>query len=675
MTAKTLIASCLLAVIAGRASAQEAPQAIKDALKRADDVIAKIIAIPDGQRTFDNTLGALDEMGVRLDNDTSLFIFQQFVSTDANTRDQARAADELVSNWGTELSKREDLYKAIKAYADTNPKLEGEQKRLLEFTMRDYRRAGMMLPVDKRDRLKAIEIELTKLGIEFETNIAEDQTKVPLQLSELKGVPEDVVNRHVKVGNVVLLGLDGPTYGMTMDYCENATTRQKVWTMYRRRGGMKNVRVLEKLLKLRAEGAALLGYANTVDYEIETRMAKNSQTVAKFYNDLEPIVRKKAEAERDELLAAERKHTKDSKATFDPWDYAFYKNLVKEKKYSVDGEKVAEYFPMDQVVQGLINVAQGAFGIELKDVTANAASLNLPIWHADVKLYEVKDKASGEVLGHMYTDLFPRENKYTHAACWGLRSRKVWPDGTVQKPLAALVCNFTKPTADKPSLLPHDEVETFFHEFGHGLHQMLTETSYGRFSGTAVARDFVEAPSQMLENWIWNGDVLKTFAKHYKTGEVLPDKLLNGMKAARTFGSGIETQGQLFLGRMDQAFHTVVSGEVDTTKVAGQVYEANTIYKAVPGTFFQASFGHLTGYEGAYYGYLWSLVYAQDLWTRIEEKGVLNPEAGMYYRKKILARGGSMDEMEMLRDYLGREPNMEAFYKHLGLTVDAKKPN
>lgn len=675
MTAKTLIASCLLAVVAGRASAQEAPQAIKDALKRADDVIAKIIAIPDGQRTFDNTLGALDEMGVRLDNDTSLFIFQQFVSTDANTRDQARAADELVSNWGTELSKREDLYKAIKAYADTNPKLEGEQKRLLEFTMRDYRRAGMMLPVDKRDRLKAIEIELTKLGIEFETNIAEDQTKVPLQLSELKGVPEDVVNRHVKVGNVVLLGLDGPTYGMTMDYCENATTRQKVWTMYRRRGGMKNVRVLEKLLKLRAEGAALLGYANTVDYEIETRMAKNSQTVAKFYTDLEPIVRKKAEAERDELLAAKRKNTKDSKATFDPWDYAFYKNLVKEKKYSVDSEKVAEYFPMDQVVQGLINVAQGAFGIELKDVTANAASLNLPIWHADVKLYEVKDKASGEVLGHMYTDLFPRENKYTHAACWGLRSRKVWPDGTVQKPLAALVCNFTKPTADKPSLLPHDEVETFFHEFGHGLHQMLTETSYGRFSGTAVSRDFVEAPSQMLENWIWNGDVLKTFAKHYKTGEVLPDKLLNGMKAARTFGSGIETQGQLFLGRMDQAFHTVVSGEVDTTKVAGQVYEANTIYKAVPGTFFQASFGHLTGYEGAYYGYLWSLVYAQDLWTRIEEKGVLNPEAGMYYRKKILARGGSMDEMEMLRDYLGREPNMEAFYKHLGLTVDAKKPN
>jgi thimet oligopeptidase len=635
-------------------------------------VIAKIIAVPDGQRTFDNTLGVLDEMGVRLDNDTSLFIFQQFVSTDGNARDQARAADEMVSNWGTELSKREDLYKAVKAYADTNPSLTGEQKRLLEFTMRDYRRAGMMLPVEKRDRLKAIEIELTKLGIEFETNIAEDQTKVPLQLSELKGVPEDVVNRHVKVGNVVLLGLDGPTYGMTMDYCENATTRQKVWTMYRRRGGMKNVRTLEKLLKLRAEGAALLGYANTVDYEIETRMAKNSQTVAKFYNDLEPIVRKKAEAERDELLAAKRKHTKDAKATFDPWDYAFYKNLVKEKKYSVDSEKVAEYFPMDQVVQGLINVAQGAFGIELKDVTANAASLNLPIWHADVKLYEVKDKASGEVLGHMYTDLFPRENKYSHAACWGLRSRKVWPDGTVQKPLAALVCNFTKPTADKPSLLPHDEVETFFHEFGHGLHQMLTETSYGRFSGTAVARDFVEAPSQMLENWIWNAEVLKTFAKHYKTGEVLPDKLLNGMKAARTFGSGIETQGQLFLGRMDQAFHTVVSGEVDTTKVAGQVYEANTIYKAVPGTFFQASFGHLTGYEGAYYGYLWSLVYAQDLWTRIEEKGVLNPEAGMYYRKKILARGGSMDEMEMLRDYLGREPNMEAFYKHLGLTVEKK---
>ncbi len=649
------------------AGAQGVPQKIQDAVKRADEAVAKIIAVPDGQRNFDNTLGALDDLSVRLDTETSMTMFQQYVSTNAQERDDARSAEEFVTNWSIELGKREDLYKAVKSYADSKPALDGEQKRLLEFTMRDYRRAGMMLEAAPRNRLKEIEIELSKLGIEFEQSIAEDQTKVPLLVSELAGVPKDVLDRHVRVGDMILIGLDGPTYGGIMDYCTNPSTRQKCWTLYRRRAGQKNVRTLEKIVKLRAEASTLLGYKNTVDFEVETRMAKNSEVVAKFYNELIPVVRKKAEADMAELLAFKRAQTKNAKATFDPWDYSFYKNLLLEKKYAVDSEKVKEYFPMESVVNGLLRVSQDVFQIELKDVTAQATQMNMPLWHPDVKLYQVVDKASKEVLGHMYTDLYPRENKYTHAACWGLVPRKVWSDGTVQKPVAALVCNFSKPTADKPSLLPHDEVETFFHEFGHGLHQMLTETKYGRFSGTATARDFVEAPSQMLENWVWDATVLKTFAKHYKTGEVLPDKLLNGMKAARTLGSGIETQGQIFLGNMDQAFHTVPDGVVDTTKVANDVYEKSTLYKRVPGTFFQAAFGHLVGYEGAYYGYLWSLVYAQDMFTRFEEKGILSSEAGLYYRKKILARGGSMDEMDMLRDYLGREPKMDAFLKHLGL--------
>ncbi|MBS1722125.1 MAG: Zn-dependent oligopeptidase [Armatimonadetes bacterium] len=654
--------------IVSPAITQEVPQSVKDALKRADEAVAKIIAVPDADRNFDNTLGALDDLSVRLDNDTSLVAFQQFVSTDAAERDAARATDEAVTNWGIELSKREDLYKAIKAYADTNPKLEGEKKRMLDFTMRDYRRAGMMLPADQRERLKQIEMELNKLGIEFEQNINEDDTRVPLFPSELKGVPKDVIDRQESARGLVLLGLDGPSYGPVMDYCENESTRQKCWMTYRRRAGDKNVRILERLVKLRADEAKILGYKNTVDYEVETRMAKNSESIAKFYRSLEPLVRQKAEADMAELLALKRKLTKNPKATFNPWDYAFYKNLLLKQKYAVDSEKVSEYFPMQRVVDGLFKVAQDLFAIDLKDVTANAKSLGLPLWHPDVKLYEVTDRSTHQILGHMYTDLYPRPNKYNHAACWGLQARKVWADGTVQKPLAALVCNFTKPTADKPSLLPHDEVETFFHEFGHGLHQLLTETSLGRFSGTAVARDFVEAPSQMLENWVWDPKVLKLFAKHYKTGAAIPDALVEGMRKAHTLGSGIETQGQLYLGEMDQAFHTVPSGVVDTTKVDHEVYERTTLYKSVPHTMFQASFGHLVGYEGAYYGYLWSLVFAQDMFTRFEKLGPTNPEAGMYYRKRILARGGSMDETDMLRDYLGREPNTEAFYRHLGLT-------
>lgn len=662
----------LSAIIASAVHAQDVPQKIKDALQRADDGIAKIISVPTGQRTFDNTLGELDDITTRLDTETSPFVFLQFVSTNPTERDAARAADEAVTNWSIEIGKNEKLYNAIKAYADTKPSLEGEQKRLLDFTMRDYKRAGMELSPEKRERLKQVEMELNKLGIQFSQNIDEDATVVPFLPSELKGVPQDVVDRQINAAGLILFGLDYPSYGPIMDYCENAQTREKAWTLFRRRAGQKNVNILEQLIKLRAEQADILGYKNTVDYEVETRMAKDSETIAKFYEDLQPIVNKKAEADLAELLALKRKMTKDPKAEFKPWDYAFYKNLLLKQKYAVDSEKVSEYFPMEQVVSGLFQVAQNLFGIQMKDVTAQGASLGLPTWHEDVKLYEVSDKATNDVLGYIYTDLFPRPDKFSHAACWGLRPRKVWSDGTVQKPVAALVCNFTKPTADKPSLLPHDEVETFFHEFGHGLHQLFTETKYGRFSGTAVARDFVEAPSQMLENWVWDPSVLKLFAKHYKTGEPIPEKLVEGMKKAQTLGSGIETQGQIYLGEMDQAFHTVPDGIVDTTKVGNDVYDKTTIYKSVPGTMFQASFGHLVGYEGAYYGYLWSLVYAQDMFTRFQEKGLLNPEAGMYYRKKILARGGSMDENEMLRDYLGRAPTMDAFYKHLGLDAGKK---
>jgi thimet oligopeptidase len=329
---------------------------------------------------------------------------------------------------------------------------------------------------------------------------------------------------------------------------------------------------------------------------------------------------------------------------------------------------------MESVVKGLFDITSSLYGIEYKDVTANAKSLGLPVWHPDVKLYEVTDKATGEMLGRMYTDLYPREAKYNHAACWGLIPRKVWSDGKVQKPLAALVCNFTKPTAEKPSLLPHDEVETFFHEFGHGLHNMLTQASIGRFSGTGVERDFVEAPSQMMENWVWTPVTLKLFAKHYKSGEPLPEDLLKGMLAARTLGSGLETEHQIYYGLTDQAYHTAPQGVVDTTKVGVDLLGEIELYKGVPETWYQAAFGHLIGYHGAYYGYLWSLVFAQDMYQRFEELGVLSPEAGKYYRTKVLARGGTVDAMDMLKDYLGREPKMDAFLRHLGLDPkDVKK--
>lgn len=647
--------------------AQEVPQSMKDAIKRAEDAVAKIVAVPKAQRNFDNTIGALDALSVRLDNDTSLFLFMQHVSTDAAEREVSRTAEEYISNWLIELGKREDLYKAVKEYADSKPNLTGEQKRLLDFTMRDYRRSGMTLPADKREKLKQLEMEINKLGIEFQRNIADDETKAPFTLEELKGVPEDVIKRQPEAFGVYLVGMDGPTFTSVLDYCQNETTREKAWLLYKRRAGKKNVRVLEQLLKLRAQASDLLGYPSTVDYEVEVRMAKDAKTIAEFYEKLRPIVRKKAEADMREFTEAKRKETGDDKAVLYPWDYSYYKTYLQREKYAIDNQKVAEYFPMDRVVQGLFSITESLYGIEYRDVTSKAKELNLPIWHEDVKLYEVYDKAAGKLLGRMYTDLYPREGKYNHAACWGLRPRATFPDGTSQVPLAALVCNFTKPTADKPSLLPHDEVETFFHEFGHGLHHILSACKYGRFSGTSVARDFVEAPSQMMENWVWSPEVLKTFAKHYQTGETLPMELLESMKKARSLGSGIETEHQFYYGLVDQAFHTAKGGEIDTVKTATDLFSEIELYPKVPQTWFHASFGHMVGYQGAYYGYQWSLVFAADMFQRFEDLGVLSPSAGKYYRDKVLGRGGSMDEMDMLKDYLGREPKLDSFLKQLGM--------
>jgi len=660
----------ILTVAAGAAPAQDIPEGspVAEALRRAAARVQAIVAVPDDKRSFDNTLGALDDMLAHLELDTNLLRFMQYVSTDAAERERSQKAEEDTTNWLIAVGKREDLYKAVKAYADTRPKLEGEQQRLLEFTLRDFRRAGMELSPAQRDELKALQMEINKLGLEFEKNIRDDDTRVPCTKAELDGMSEDWLANQPRVGDLYLVGMDYPSFHPLMDFCRNETTRQKVWVAYKRRGGAKNVKLLEKILELRAQCAKMLGYASAADYEIEVRMAKNAATVRKFYEQLRPIARKKALLDYAEYVAAKRAETGNPQAKLYPWDTSYYKNQLMKTKYAVDAQKVQEYFPLQQVMDGLFSVTQSLYGLEYRDATAKAGSPDRPIWHSDVKYYEVYDKADGRLLGAFYLDLHPRDNKYSHAAQWGLSQHKVWPDGTVNLPLAALVCNFTKPTPEKPALLTHDEVETFFHEFGHCLHTILSETRYYGFAGTNVARDFVEAPSQMFENWVWDGRVLKTFARHYQSGEPFPDDLLKGMLAARNLGSGLDAEHQFYYGLTDLTYHSAPDGKVDTTKVQADLFVEVELFDAVPNTYYQAAFGHLIGYQAGYYGYQYSLVYACDMFRRFRELGLLNPEAGQYYRKKILARGGSMDEMEIIKDYLGREPQLDAYLEHLGLS-------
>jgi thimet oligopeptidase len=595
------------------------------------------------------------------------------VSTDAAERDAGERAEQDYSNWLIDLGKREDLYHAVKAYADTNPRLSGEQKRLLEHELRDFRRAGMALPADQREKLKTIQKEITRLAIEFDKNIRVDETRVPLTRQELSGLPDSYFDNPnlQRSGDIYLVGMAYPQFIPILAYCDNETTRKKVWLAYKRRGGTGNIRVLEQMLKLRAEAAELLGYAHPADYETEIKMAKSAKKVQEFYARLRPLVREKALQDYEELEAAKRRHTRDPDARLYPWDTDFYLDLLKKTKYAVDSEKVREYFSLDNVMNGLFSITQSLYGLEYRDVTRRSVSEGRPVWHEDVTLYEVWDKASGKMLGEFYVDMHPRDNKYNHAAQWGLAQHKEWSNGDMTLPLAALVCNFPKATADRPSLLSHDDVETLFHEFGHCLHTLLSESRYFRFGGTQVERDFVEAPSQMFENWVWDAAVLKTFARHYETGEPFPDDLLEGMLRARHLGSGMLAERQYFYGLYDLRCHIVPGGVVDTTQLGLDLWDPDKdnveLYDPVPETYFQSAFGHLTGYQAGYYGYQWALVFACDMFERFKELGMLDPEAGAYYRRKILARGGTMDGLDLVTDYLGREPKMDAYLEHLGL--------
>ncbi len=647
-------------------TAQDEPSPIADAIARADRALDAIATRPAAERTLENTVRAIDDVQARFFLEARMPGFLGQVSTDPDERDLGERASIDLRNWFDRLLRREDLYHAVQSIAERELPLEGEGARYLARLLRDFRRAGMALPVEQRARLALIDEQLTELGAEFQKNINDDESVLLLTAEECQGVPQDFRESLPRLAGLYVVELKGPSVRPFWNNCEVEDTRRKLTVAYNRRGGQKNVGVLEKMIALRAEKAHILGYEDIAEYEIEVKMAQEPETVWSFYEDLRPKLREKALADFAEFEAAKREHTGDPNAQFGQWDFSFYASWLMRERYAVDREKVREYLPLENVVQGLFEVTQELFGLRFEDATGRAEEKGRLIWHEDVRLFEVHDRESGELLGEFYIDLHPRPGKYTHAAQFPLALRKRWPDGSLTLPLVALVCNFTKPTAERPALLTHDEVETFFHEFGHCLHSILTEADYAEFSGTAVARDFVEAPSQMLENWIWDAGVLARFAKHYETGEPLPKEMLDGLVAAKNLGSGLSTEGQVFLGMMDLAFHTDPDGIVDTNEVRNRVYAETRLFESldVPS---QAAFGHMVGYEAGYYGYLWSLVYAQDMFSRFEKEGIMNPAVAAEYREKILAQGGTREALDMVRDFLGREPNSDAFLRSLGL--------
>ncbi len=633
----------------------------KEARIKLEEDIKKIIAIPKEERTWENTFLAFDKAFDDYGDSMGKASFLVYVSEDEALRNAALALQQEVSNYLIEVGTRRDIYKAFKDYADTNPKLEPIEAKMLKDTMIGFRKSGLMLNDEDLEKFREINKKKSINSITFSKNIREYKDPLTVTKEELAGMGEDYINKLQKTDDgKYIITLDYPDYVPFMQNAENEQTRKALEFKYSRRGGEENIKLFEDTLNLRSQTAKLLGYKNHAENRLDTRMAKNPKNVEKFLKDLEKKLKKMAKSEQKELLKLKEEKTGIKSDKLNAWETGYWTNLHKKLYYSIDQEKIKEYFQTDIVIKNMFEIFGNLFGVkfELADI---------PTWHKDVKSYKVSELSDGKTIGYIYMDLFPREGKYKHAACFDLVAGELKDNGQYQHPFTAIVANMNPPSGEIPSLLKHDEVETLFHEFGHVLHNVLTEAKYSSISGTAVSGDFVEVPSQILENWAWNPLVLKKISKHYKTGESLDDETINKMIAAKNHCSGSFYIRQNFLAQIDMLYHTSKQ-PVDSTKLWEKYSEKIRLTPMTKGTYPQASFDHLMGgYDAGYYGYLWAEVIALDFFSEFQKQGLFNPEIGMKFRKKILAAGGSYEEEDLVKSFLEREVSNEPFLKNIGL--------
>jgi Zn-dependent oligopeptidase len=633
---------------------------IDRAISRAETVVEELVSAS-GDRTFENTLRPLDRVYDTLAHAFHDYCFMGYVHTDKQVRSAAKAAEEKVDKWGADLWFRDDLNQAVQEYAGTDEAahLEGEEKRFLEFAQRDLRRAGHDLDAETRERVQRLTQRVIELGVRFQQNIDEWEAYILATRDDLEGMPDSWIDN---------LEVDEETnkYKVTIDYpdlipfLENSPRRdlrEKLRYEFNTVAMEENRKLLEEALEIRQEIAEAFDQPTWAHHRLEDRMAKTPERVEEFYAGLSEGLGTRGEEEVAAISKLLEADTGDTVVR--AWDWQYYDTQQRKTEYGVDNFEVARYFPLPQVLEGMFELTSEMFGITFEEIS------EFDTWHDDVQLFAIHEAETGEEISRFYLDLFPREGKYGHAAEFPLIPSRRLEDGTYQNPTCAMVANFTKPTKESPSLLQHSEVETLFHEFGHVLHQNLGRTEMARFSGTNTERDFVEAPSQIMENWTWDADVLRRFARDYETGEPIPDELVDQLVAARDLNKGRFYLNQMTYGWWDQQIHGGADRDLDEILLKG--YEISLLPHH-EGTFALASFGHLMGgYDAAYYGYMWSQVFGDDMFSRFEDEGVTNPEVGRAYREEVIGRGGSLDASEMLLNFLGREPNSKAFLEKLGI--------
>lgn len=638
--------------------------AIATAETRLEEELATIAGLPDEKRTFGNTVEALEQAVAAFgDAGMRLGILKE-IHTDAAVRDAAAEVDELMGQTLVRVASRRDLYQAVKSWLEGGrmEPLDDEQKRLLELMLRDFRRNGLELSDDDLAKLVELRTRMTTLSTQFQKHLNENVDAIEVTEAELEGVPEAVASRLEKTPGGRRVTTKYPDYVPFMENARSGEARRRLFVAFNSREAERNLPILTEVIRLRDQAAKLLGYPTHADYVTEDRMAKSAENVANFLNSLRDRLRSRRDEDYRRLLLLKREETGDENARLEPWDVSYYLNQLRKRELSLDTESIREFFPLETVLSGMFEVYETILGITLREQP------NADVWAPGVKLYEILDAKSGELLASFYTDLHPRPGKYGHAAVAPLNVPRQTGLG-YHRPMVVLLGNFTPPSDDRPSLLTHDEVRTVFHEFGHVMHQTLTTARYGSQAGFNVAGDFVEAPSQMLENWVFRPEVLERMSGHYKEpSRKLPAETVERLQRTRTFDAGYRYTRQVFLATFDQALH-VLGPEVDVQRIDRQLYRDILGMEPVAEACFAASFGHLLGgYDAGYYGYLWSEVFAADLFTRFEESGVLNEEVGRDYRDVILAKGRSVEADELMEQFLGRPQNDAAFLRQIGVS-------
>ena len=660
--------------------------AFEQAITEAKAEIDAIVNNPDSP-TFENTIAALDEAGSRLNDVAGIFYNLMEADTDEEMQAVAEKVSPMMTDYSMYVSLNEPLFARVKAVHESAQGLEPDQMRLLEKTWKSFVRNGANLGVEDKKTYSKLSEQLSLLTLQYGKNVLAATNAFTMNMTdeaELAGLPDFVREAAVETAKSKNMkgwafDLSAPSYGAFMKYSTHRDLRQKMWMAYNTRateGENSNIDLCRQIAELRLKIANILGYETYADYALEERMAKNPQTVNEFIDKLLTPSLPAAKAEVKELYEYARSNGFED-TEIQPWDFGFWSEKLMAARYSINDEQLKPYFRLENCIDAAFGLAGKLYGLTFEE------RKDIPVYHPDVKVYDVKD-ASGRHMALFYADFFPRASKRGGAWMTEFRGQSI-VNGVEKRPFISLVTNFSKPTAGKPSLLTHDELTTLLHEFGHSLHGILAEGRYSSLTGTNVSRDFVELPSQIMENWAFEPEFLDTFARHFETGEALPDTLINKIVAAKNYHAAYAQVRQLQFGILDMAWHTLKnvpeSGHFDklsdlktmqelgTIAFEKEALKSSNVIPSVPQACISTSFSHIFsgGYSAGYYSYKWSEVLEADAFSLFKEKGIFNTEVSHSFRDNILSKGCSEDEDVLYRRFRGHDPEPEALLEKLGI--------